>query len=215
MSLARDVTAVGAATLTSRLLGFLRDAGIAAILGAGVLSDAYFAALQIPNLFRRLLAEGALNSAFVPMWIRIREESGVEGTRAFGEQALGAMARVLGLVAVLCLLGAPVVVHLIAPGFASAGERFPLAVTFVRLSVPYVALSGIVAVAASALNAQGRVFAAAFGLVVFNGVLVASVVALLLLHAEATPGAAALPGCGPMNGRAASRSHHRRRCAGS
>jgi putative peptidoglycan lipid II flippase len=190
MSLARDVTTVGASTLTSRLLGFLRDAGIAAILGAGALSDAYFAALQIPNLFRRLLAEGALNSAFVPMWIRIREESGVEGTRAFGEQVLGAMARVLGLVAVLCLLGAPMVVHLIAPGFESTGERFPLAVTFVRLSVPYVALSGIVAVAASALNAQGRVFAAAFGLVVFNGVLVASVVALLLLHTEATPGAA-------------------------
>ena len=76
-----------------------------------------------------------------------------------------------GLVAVLCLLGAPVVVHLVAPGFASNGERFPLAVTFVRLSVPYVALSGVVAVAASALNAQGRVAAAAFGLVVFNGVL--------------------------------------------
>ena len=75
MSLARDVTTVGTATLASRLLGFVRDAGIAAILGAGVLSDAYFAALQIPNLFRRLLAEGALNSAFVPMWIRIREES--------------------------------------------------------------------------------------------------------------------------------------------
>jgi len=191
MSLARDVTTVGAATLSSRLLGFLRDAGIAAILGAGVLSDAYFAALQIPNLFRRLLAEGALNSAFVPMWIRIREESGAAGTREFGEQALGAMARALGLVAVFCLLGAPLVVHLIAPGFESSGERFPLAVTFVRLSVPYVALSGIVAVAASALNAQGRVGAAAFGLVVFNGVLVGAVVALLLLHIEATPTAAA------------------------
>jgi putative peptidoglycan lipid II flippase len=191
MSLARDVTTVGAATLTSRLLGFLRDAGIAAILGAGVLSDAYFAALQIPNLFRRLLAEGALNSAFVPMWIRIREESGVAGTRKFGEQVLGAMARTLGLIAVLCLLGAPVVVHLIAPGFASEGERFPLAVTFVRLSVPYVAVSGLVAVAASALNAQGRVAAAAFGLVVFNGVLVATVVALLALGTAATPDAAA------------------------
>jgi putative peptidoglycan lipid II flippase len=191
MSLARDVTTVGAATLTSRLLGFLRDAGIAAILGAGVLSDAYFAALQIPNLFRRLLAEGALNSAFVPMWIRIREESGVEGTRKFGEQVLGAMARTLGLIAVVCLLGAPVVVHVIAPGFASEGERFPLAVTFVRLSVPYVAISGLVAVAASALNAQGRVAAAAFGLVVFNGVLVATVVALLALGTEPTSAAAA------------------------
>jgi putative peptidoglycan lipid II flippase len=192
MSLARDVTTVGAATLMSRLLGFMRDAGIAAILGAGVLSDAYFAALQIPNLFRRLLAEGALNSAFVPMWIRIREESGLDGTRRFGEQVLGAMARTLGLVVVLCLVGAPLVVHVVAPGFAGTGERYPLAVTFVRLSMPYVALSGVVAVAASALNAQGRVGAAAFGLVVFNGVLVAVVVALLLLGTPATPAAAAV-----------------------
>jgi putative peptidoglycan lipid II flippase len=192
MSLARDVTTVGAATLMSRLLGFMRDAGIAAILGAGVLSDAYFAALQIPNLSRRLLAEGALNSAFVPMWIRIREESGLEGTRRFGEQVLGAMARALGLVVVLCLVGAPLVVHVVAPGFAGTGERYPLAVTFVRLSMPYVALSGVVAVAASALNAQGRVGAVAFGLVVFNGVLVAVVVALLLLGTPATPAAAAV-----------------------
>jgi putative peptidoglycan lipid II flippase len=192
MTLARDVTTVGAATLTSRLLGFLRDAGVAAILGAGALSDAYFAALQIPNLFRRLLAEGALNSAFVPIWIRIHDESGLEGTRRFGEQVLGAMARVLGLVAVLCLLGAPLVVHVIAPGFESTGERFPLAVTFVRLSIPYIALSGAVAVAASALNAQGRVAAAAFGIVVFNAVLLATVAVLLLQHAEASPTAAAL-----------------------
>ena len=83
MSLARDVTTVGAATLTSRLLGFLRDAGVAAVLGAGALSDAYFAALQIPNLFRRLLAEGALNSAFVPTWLRIKDEHGAGATRQF------------------------------------------------------------------------------------------------------------------------------------
>src|SRR5262245_65913950 len=88
MSLARDVTTVGTATLLSRLLGFFRDVGIAAVLGAGVLSDAYFAALQIPNLFRRLLAEGALNSAFVPMWLRIRDERGAQGARRLGERAL-------------------------------------------------------------------------------------------------------------------------------
>jgi putative peptidoglycan lipid II flippase len=68
MSVVRDVTSVGSATLASRLLGFLRDMGIAAVLGAGPLSDAYFAALQIPNLFRRLVADGALNASFVPVW---------------------------------------------------------------------------------------------------------------------------------------------------
>ena len=100
MSLARDVTTVGTATLLSRLLGFFRDVGIAAVLGAGVLSDAYFAALQIPNLFRRLLAEGALNSAFVPMWLRIREKRGMRGTRGFAERVLGTMVVGLGVIAI-------------------------------------------------------------------------------------------------------------------
>src|SRR3979490_1899539 len=95
MSLARDVTTVGTAPLISRLLGFFRDVGIAAVLGAGVLSDAYFAALQIPNLFRRLLAEGALNSAFVPMWLRIREKRGMRGTRGVAER--GPRTKVVGL----------------------------------------------------------------------------------------------------------------------
>jgi len=192
MSIARDVTTVGAATLTSRLLGFLRDAGIAALLGAGPLSDAYFAALQIPNLFRRLLAEGALNSAFVPMWLRIRDENGLAATRQFGEEVLGAMAATLCGLAVMCMIFAPMIVHLLAPGFSTSGERFLLAVEFVRLSIPYVAASGIVAVAASALNADGKVAAAAFGLVVFNGVLVAVVLALVAFDAQATFGTGAV-----------------------
>src|SRR5258708_26689209 len=172
MSLARDVTTVGAATLMSRLLGFLRDAGIAAVLGAGPLSDAYFAALQIPNLFRRLLAEGALNSAFVPMWLRIKDENGAAATRQFGEEVLSAMAAWLTGLALICVIFAPAIVHLLAPGFRDQGERFPLAVEFVRLAIPYVAVSGTVAVAVAALNAAGRGAAAAVGLCVFSGGLV-------------------------------------------
>lgn len=185
MSLARDVTTVGGATLLSRLLGFLRDAGTAALLGAGPMSDAFFAALQIPNLFRRLLAEGALNSAFVPMWLRIRDEGGDGATRRFGEDVLGAMVILMSAMALACVMFAPQIVDMLAPGFRGQGERFPLAVTFVRLSVPYVALSGVVAVAAAALNAAGRVAAAALGIAVFNGVLAAAVLALI---ASGVPG---------------------------
>ncbi len=192
MSITRDVTTVGAGTLTSRLLGFLRDAGVAAMLGAGALSDAYFAALQIPNLFRRLLAEGALNSAFVPMSMRIRDENGAVEARRFSEQVLGVMAASLFGLALLCVVFAPAIVHMLTPGFRGEGERFSFAVEFVRLSVPYVAVSGMVAVAASALNAEGRVAAAAFGLVVFNLVLVAVVVTLILSGARATAGTAAV-----------------------
>ena len=186
MSLARDVTTVGTATLLSRLLGFFRDVGIAAVLGAGVLSDAYFAALQIPNLFRRLLAEGALNSAFVPTWLRIRETGGVEGTRRFGERVLGTMLVALGVIALVGVVFAPAVVHVLAPGFRSAGDRFPFAVDFVRLSIPYIAIAGPVAVAASILNAEGRVGAAAFALVIFNGVFVAAVALVILAGGKAS-----------------------------
>src|SRR5207245_1374029 len=76
MSLARDVTTVGSATLVSRVLGFVRDVGIAAVLGTGVFADAFFAVLQLTNVFRRLLAEGALNAAFVPLWLRIKDAKG-------------------------------------------------------------------------------------------------------------------------------------------
>src|SRR5258707_12597024 len=124
MSLARDVTTVGTATLLSRLLGFFRDVGIAAVLGAGVLSDAYFAALQIPNLFRRLLAEGALNAAFVPLWLRRRQEDGERGARRFSEDVLGTLGVALAAIAVLCALFAPAVIALLAPGFAAERTLF-------------------------------------------------------------------------------------------
>ncbi len=191
MSLGRDLTTVGTATLLSRLLGFFRDVGIAALLGAGVLSDAYFAALQIPNLFRRLLAEGAINAAFVPMWLRMREEKGAAATRQFGESVLGAMLTGLGLLALACLIFAPLVVHLIAPGFAADGPRFALAAEFIRLSIPYVALVGVVSVGAAVLNAEGHVGAAAYGIVVFNAVLLAAVALVALLGGVATPFAGA------------------------
>ena len=192
MSIARDITTVGAATLASRLLGFLRDTGVAGLLGAGALSDAYFAALQIPNLFRRLLAEGALNSAYVPMSMRIRDENGAVAARQFSEEVLGAMMAALVALALLCVLFAPAIVHLLAPGFRSEGERFPLAAEFVRLSIAYVGAAGAVAVAASALNAEGRVVAAAFGLIVFNAVLVTVVGTLILSGAAATQATAAV-----------------------
>jgi len=184
MSLARDVTTVGTATLVSRLLGFFRDVGIAAILGAGVLSDAYFAAFQIPNLFRRLLAEGALNSAFVPMWIRIRDTAGPDEARRFGERILGTMVLGLGTIALLGVIFAPIVVRLIAPGFNVGGERFPYAVDYVRLSIPYIGIVGLVAVAGSLLNAEGRVTAVAIGIVVFNCVMIAGVLVVLATAAK-------------------------------
>ena len=169
MSLARDVTTVGSATLGSRLLGFARDMGIAALLGAGVFSDAFFAVLQITNFFRRLLAEGALNAAFVPLWLRIKQIEGRAGAQRFFQQVFSATLLVGGVLAAGALWFAPALIGLLAPGFD--GERHALATEYLRIVAPYLALAGIVAVLAAALNAQGRMVAAGLGTVAFNVVL--------------------------------------------
>jgi putative peptidoglycan lipid II flippase len=170
MSLVRDVTTVGSATLLSRLLGFARDVLIAAMLGAGIFSDAFFAVLQIANFFRRLLAESALNAAFVPMWLRIRQTEGERAADRFFQSVFGATLIAVGALAAIGLLFAPAVIDVLAPGFA--GERYELASRYLRIAAPYLVLAGAVAVVASLLNAQGRVLATALGVVAFNAILV-------------------------------------------
>jgi putative peptidoglycan lipid II flippase len=173
--LARKIATVGTATLLSRLFGFVRDLGIAALLGAGPISDAYFAALLIPNLFRRLLAEGALNASFVPMWLRVRAEGGSAATQRFGQEVLGTMLVGFGSVALVCSLIAPMVIRLVAPGFDLGDVRFELAISYFRIAIPYVAIAAAVAAAAAALNAEGRVAAVSYGLLVYNLVAIAAV----------------------------------------
>src|SRR5262249_16127112 len=160
--------------LLSRLLGFARDLGVAALLGAGMVSDAFFVAMLIPNLFRRLLAEGALNAAFVPAWMRIRAAKGASGTRQFGEEVLASVLVVLGSLGLSCRSLGRTLIHLLAPGFTADDERLGLAATYLRIVLPYVTIAGLVAVAAAALNAERRVGAVSFGLVVYNAVAIAA-----------------------------------------
>jgi putative peptidoglycan lipid II flippase len=185
-SFARDIVTVGTATLCSRLLGFARDLGVAIVLGAGLQSDAFFAAMLVPNLFRRLLAEGALNSAFVPAWLRVRDSGG--RTTSLTEEALGTVLLTLGLLGLACSLLAPFVVHAVAPGFAAADPRFGLAISYLRIAIPYIAIAGIVAVAAAELNAQGRVAAVSIGVVIYNGIAVAAVAFVAFGPAIVEPG---------------------------
>jgi putative peptidoglycan lipid II flippase len=176
MSLARDITTVGGATLASRLLGFARDMAIAAMLGAGVFSDAFFAVLQATNFFRRLLAEGALNAAFVPVWLRIKRTQGEAGAYRFFRQVFAAMLLAVAVLTAAGIVFAPAVVDVLAPGFA--GERRELATDYLRIAAPYVALAGMVAIVAAALNAERRIAAAAAGVVAFNAVLLLAVAAI-------------------------------------
>jgi putative peptidoglycan lipid II flippase len=169
MSLARDVTTVGGATLVSRLLGFGRDVGIAALLGAGATADAFFAVLQVVNFFRRLLAEGALNAAFVPLWLRIKAGRGGEGVWRFFRETLASMVICASALSLAGFVFAATIMTMLAPGFD--GERHALAATYLREAAPYVALAGTVAILAAALNAEGRVTAVAIGTIAFNAAL--------------------------------------------
>lgn len=171
MSLARDITTVGSGTLMSRLLGFARDAGIAALLGSGPLSEAFFAVLQLINFFRRLLADGALNGAFVPVWLGLRSgEDGDANASRFTRRTLLTVGCLTGVIALLVIVLAPAIIAVIAPGF-DEGRR-EVASFYLLIVAPYIVLAGLVAVIAAALNAENRVVAVTISTVMFNVVMV-------------------------------------------
>lgn len=180
MSIARNVAIVGAATLASRVLGFARDVAVAALFGSSARADAFVVAFQFSNLIRRLLTEGALNAAFVPLYLRRRHQG--------GEQAAGAFAgRVVGTV-VLALLGAslvlafamPLLMLALAPGFADRPEPLSLSIELSRLMLPYLVLAGPVAVLMGVLNANHRYSTAALAAVIFNVVILVAIAGIFL-----------------------------------
>ncbi len=133
--------------------------------------------LQVVNFFRRLLSEGAINSAFVPIWLKLRGgEDGAANADRFTRRVLLAMFCIAGIIALLVVFFAPVVVTIIAPGFDR--WRRSLAAFLLFMVAPYIVLVGLVAVIAAALNAEGRVGAVAISTIVFNLVMVLALVAL-------------------------------------
>ncbi|MCX7631571.1 MAG: lipid II flippase MurJ, partial [Geminicoccaceae bacterium] len=117
MNLLRAAATVGSFTLLSRVLGFVRDLAIAAVLGAGAAADAFFVAFKLANMLRRLFAEGAFNAGFVPLFARTLEQEGEPAARAFAAHALSVMALLLAGVVLLAELAMPLLVRVIATGF--------------------------------------------------------------------------------------------------
>nr|WP_211201767.1 murein biosynthesis integral membrane protein MurJ [Rhodobacter sp. NTK016B] len=156
---------VGGWTLASRILGFVRDAWIAAVLGTGPAAQAFIVAFSLPNMFRRFFAEGAFNTAFVPMFSK-KYEAG-DGAAHFAREAMSGLATlVLGLT-LLAQVFMPWLVLLMASGFAE-DERFGLAVDYGRIAFPYVLFISLAALASGVLNATGRFAAAAAAPVLLN-----------------------------------------------
>ncbi|WP_421725467.1 murein biosynthesis integral membrane protein MurJ [Bauldia sp.] len=179
MSLLRNFATVGGATAVSRVLGFVRDILIAATLGAGWISDAFFVAFRIPNLFRRLFAEGAFNSAFVPLFARRLEGEGEESARRFGAESLSALITALLVVTAIAEIAMPLLMFVFAPGFYSDPQKYDLTVFLTRVAFPYLTLVSLLAFYSGVLNARGRFAAAAFAPALLNVVFIV-VLALVL-----------------------------------
>src|SRR5687767_5330337 len=133
---------IGAATLASRVLGFVRDMVVALAFGAGPLTDAFFVAFRIPNILRRLLAEGALSTAVIPVFSDYAATRSPEEFRRLLRAILGAALVVLGVTAAVGIVAAPWIVRVIAPGFAADPAQERLVVLLTRVMFPYVVLVG-------------------------------------------------------------------------
>jgi putative peptidoglycan lipid II flippase len=180
----RSFLTVSTGTMASRLLGFVRDAAIASLLGAGPVADAFLAAFQLVNVARRLLTEGGLNAALVPAWLRVRDTGGAEAAAAFAGRVLGTITAGLIAATALLALAMPLVMTMLAPGF-SGHETLQLAIDNARLMLPYLAFAGPVTVLMALLNAQGRFALTAFSPLLFNIALIAVMAVMPLIAPDA------------------------------
>ena len=184
----RSLFTVSTGTLASRLLGFARDAMVAALLGAGPLADAFLVAFQLVNVVRRLLTEGALNAALIPAWLRVHDAEGPVAAAAFAGRVLGTISAALLVTAGLIGLLMPIVIAALAPGFAET-EKLQFAVLDGRLMLPYLAFAGPATVMMALLNARGRYVLTAFSPLLFNITLILVMIVLVFRNKGAADSA--------------------------
>lgn len=168
MNLLKALATVSSMTLLSRVLGFVRDAVIARVFGAGLATDAFFVAFRIPNLLRRLFAEGAFAQAFVPILAEYKSRRGEADTRALVDHVATVLTLALVMVTVLGVLAAPVIVAISAPGFTTTPEKFALTIDLLRIVFPYILFIALTACAGGILNTWSRFAVPAFTPVLLN-----------------------------------------------
>lgn len=184
MSLYRNFLSVGALTLLSRVFGFVRDALMAAVLGISPVSDAFNAAFRFPNLFRRLFAEGAFNTAFVPMFSGALETDGPDKAKELASRIMSWLVAAILVVTILVEVLAEQIMVPFVPGFLNDPEKFQLTVFLTRIMFPYLACMSLMAAYAAILNSLGRFFASAFAPVILNIVNISALVPLAILTLE-------------------------------
>ncbi len=156
MSLLKALATVSSMTLVSRILGFVRDLIIARIFGAGFATDAFFVAFRLPNLLRRLFAEGAFSQAFVPILAEYKNRRGDGDARLLVDHVAAFLALALFVVTLIGIAAAPAIIYVTAPGFAHMPGKFDLTVDLLRITFPYIFFISLTAFAGGILNTYSR-----------------------------------------------------------
>ena len=156
MNLLKALATISSLTLVSRVLAFVRDVLIARVFGAGAATDAFFVAFKLPNLLRRLFAEGAFSQAFVPILAEYKNRRGEADTRLLVDRVAGLLALALFVVTLLGVAAAPAIVYVSAPGFASNPQKFALTIELLRITFPYIFFISLVSLAGGILNTYSR-----------------------------------------------------------
>ncbi|MBS1140458.1 MAG: Virulence factor MVIN-like protein [Proteobacteria bacterium] len=168
MNLLRALATVSGMTLLSRILGFVRDFVIARAFGAGLATDAFFVAFKLPNLLRRMFAEGAFSQAFVPILGEYKNKRSIEETRTLVDHVASLLSIILFAVTAVGIAAAPLLVWISAPGFAADAGKFELTITLTRITFPYIFFMSLVALAGGLLNSWSRFALPAFTPVLLN-----------------------------------------------
>ncbi|MBC9131147.1 murein biosynthesis integral membrane protein MurJ [Frischella sp. Ac13] len=180
MNLLKSLATVSSMTMVSRVLGFIRDAIIARFFGAGMATDAFFVAFKLPNLLRRIFAEGAFSQAFVPILAEYKSQQGEEATKTFIAYIAGLLTLVLALVTAIGVICAPYIIYITAPGFSEPVEKFALASLLLRITFPYIFLISLASLAGAILNTWNRFSVPAFAPTFLN----LSMIGLTLVASE-------------------------------
>lgn len=183
--LLRASALVSTGTLSSRVLGLVRDVVLAGLLGAAANADAFFVAFKVPNFLRRLFAEGAFAQAFVPVLTDTREQGSHAAVKALVDRVTAALGATLLGLTLLAIVGAPAVAMVFAPGFSADPAKLELTGDLIRITFPYLLLISLTGLAGGILNSYGRFAVPAFTPVLLNLSLIAA--ALLLAPRFAEP----------------------------
>lgn len=162
------ISVVGSLTFLSRILGYTRDLLIARVIGAGMISDCFFVAFKLPNLFRRIFGEGAMNAAFIPIVSGIRSKFGKKTSDVFLSDIFSIFLTFLLIFLILVEIFMPFLINLIAPGFNSSGEKFYLSVDLSRLSFPFVLFICLTSLLGAYLNTLGKFASMAVTPIILN-----------------------------------------------